>query len=43
MVDRKCTEMLPGPFPEFWAGPGDEAKNMCGVAFFSEVVQFIVG
>ena len=25
---RKSLQITPGPFPDFWAGPGDEATTL---------------
>ena len=30
---RESLQVTPGPFPDFWVGPGDEATTVMGVPY----------
>ena len=31
---RESLQVTPGPFPDFWVGPGDEASSLASAAVF---------
>ena len=36
---RESLQVTPGPFPDFWVGPGDEASKHLGDGLTMDVVK----